>query len=138
MAAHIAPCEVIKRLIEEERVQSFKIVDFNETVDISYEQFLENYLIPNRPCLFCPKSTEIWTSRNEWVCEFDGSPNFGFFEMLGISFCLPYTVQSSYIAPYVVNARPSIYLSLLSQSFSDHHFRCGPCGVRRMFPSVFR
>ena len=84
MAAHTVLCEVIKQVIANERVISAKETNFNELIDVSYENFFQNHLIPNRPCLFGPKSTEMWASRCEWVCEFDGSPNFGFFEKLGM------------------------------------------------------
>ena len=82
MAAHNPKCEAIKDLIEAEREIKFQKADFKETLTVPYEKFFQIYLLPNRPCLFCPKSTEKWSSRNEWVC--DGTPNFEFFDNLGM------------------------------------------------------
>ena len=63
--------------LKRKRNVAYKTLDFNEVPEILYEHFFEDYLVPNKPCLFNQKLTENWRSRREWV-QFDGAPNFEF------------------------------------------------------------
>ncbi|XP_066266660.1 2-oxoglutarate and iron-dependent oxygenase JMJD4-like [Branchiostoma lanceolatum] len=49
-------------------------VDFIEK-PITYQEFYQRYLRPNRPCLFGSHVTSKWRSRREWVSK-DGKPNW--------------------------------------------------------------
>ncbi|KAK2158452.1 hypothetical protein LSH36_170g04052, partial [Paralvinella palmiformis] len=42
---------------------------------VSYESFFLQYLLPNRPCILGPWSTENWLSRKEWVTN-ENKPNW--------------------------------------------------------------
>lgn len=46
-----------------------------DTETCFYDSFFNEYLVPNKPCLFTSKMTETWRSRKEWVDDF-GKPNF--------------------------------------------------------------
>ena len=43
---------------------------------LSYNEFVENYLSKNCPCLFDENFTRNWRSRKEWITQ--GKPNFDF------------------------------------------------------------
>ena len=47
---------------------------FETTCSISYKLFFQNYLLPNKPCIFSSSLTKDWPCRRDWVCE--GAPNF--------------------------------------------------------------
>ena len=47
---------------------------FDTTCSISYKLFFQNYLLPNKPCIFSSNLTKNWPCRRDWVCE--GAPNF--------------------------------------------------------------
>ncbi|KAF4520585.1 hypothetical protein B566_EDAN005996, partial [Ephemera danica] len=46
--------------------------------DISYEEFFEQFLVGNQPCIFESDFTSHWKSRKEWVLQDSGMPNFEF------------------------------------------------------------
>nr|XP_054767212.1 2-oxoglutarate and iron-dependent oxygenase JMJD4-like [Lytechinus pictus] len=46
---------------------------------LSYNEFFQSFLLPNRPCLLDKHATENWRSVREWVRE-DGTPNFEYIE----------------------------------------------------------
>ncbi|CAH2281851.1 Hypothetical predicted protein [Pelobates cultripes] len=51
-------------------------IDFIEDPDsFSYNNFFQNYLVTNNPCLFSAKFTENWGSRKDWVTD-SNSPNW--------------------------------------------------------------
>ena len=44
--------------------------------DITFFDFLENYLIPNRPCIIDHKLCEDWEAVKHW--QYNGRPNFDY------------------------------------------------------------
>ncbi|XP_043921799.1 2-oxoglutarate and iron-dependent oxygenase JMJD4 isoform X1 [Protopterus annectens] len=49
-------------------------IDYITHTDFSYSEFVQNYLLPNYPCILSPSFTEGWLSRCQWVTK-DGSPD---------------------------------------------------------------
>ena len=47
---------------------------FETTCSIPYKVFFQNYLLPNKPCIFSSSLTKNWPCRRDWVC--GGAPNF--------------------------------------------------------------
>ena len=43
----------------------------------TYQQFIEQHLLKNEPCMFGEWSTRGWAARTLWVMP-DGSPNFSY------------------------------------------------------------
>lgn len=44
----------------------------------SYQQFIEQHLLSNQPCLFGEWATRNWGARKDWVLK-DGLPNLDYF-----------------------------------------------------------
>ena len=74
-----------------------KNIDYIEDA-ISYEEFFENYLLKNRPCLFSSMHTSGWKSRKTWVL--NSKPNISLLE----------NVFKDYFVP-VVDCRKKYYSS---------------------------
>jgi hypothetical protein len=82
--------------------------------EITYNEFVENYLSKNLPCLLDERFTRNWKSRQEWICS--GKPCFEFLRKsfgmrIGVihfiaKFCENHTLFY-YFTPYITTHETS-------------------------------
>ncbi|KAL7294061.1 hypothetical protein TKK_0012099 [Trichogramma kaykai] len=68
--------------INDHRIVTESSNEENEIIEIapkSYNEFFENFLLPNKPCVFDAQITTNWPSRNDW--KNNDEPNFDYLKL---------------------------------------------------------